>query len=381
MDYRLVGKTGQKISTLSYGCMRFVSEEAAVSAIRKAVELGVNYFDVAPLYGSGTAEPWMGAGLKGLTEKVIVTAKSSPGNGGEGAGIDFSPETGFGITTVERTRKMIERSMELIGVDHLDMYHLWAVHGDAVFVEAIRPGGFLEGVKQAQTDGLFDYIGITSHMDSDGIIRCLSQFDFDMLTVPFHLLDTSRWKAVEYCKERGIGVLAMNPLAGGGLARESSVLQKIADDLGFQNMAEAALRFVISYPGITSALNGITYEEHAEASVKAVEKGCISKEVAEQLQARVSELYRNVQHFCTGCGYCGECPEGIMIPKTLEVFTNMLVPSLADAALADLVDRLAVDPTSYDPSLCAACKACESKCPNHLPVSELMAAAVEKWPK
>jgi uncharacterized protein len=367
------------MSALSFGCMRFADDETAVEAVRKAVELGVNYFDVAPMYGGGTAERRLGMGLKGLRDKVIVTAKSSPGNGGDGLG-EHSPETGFGIRTADQTRRQIERSMEILGVDHLDMYHLWAVHGDPVFEEAMKPGGFMDGVLKARSEGLFDYIGMTTHMDSDGIIRYLSRYEFDLVTLPFHPLDTSRARAVEYCTERGIGVVAMNPLAGGALTRKSPVMQKIATDLGFESMTEAALRFVIGYPGITAALSGMTYADHVTEDETAVCKGGVNGDAAVALEAQLKELYANVRHFCTACGYCGECPEGISIPQVLEAYSGLLVPRTSESTLADLAQRLASNPSGYDPSLCTACKTCESKCPNKLPISEMMSDALRLWP-
>lgn len=380
MDYRFVEKTGYNISALSFGCMRFRDEETAAEAVRKAIELGVNYFDVAPLYCGRNSERWLGLGLKGLRDKVIVTAKSTPGDGGDGIGETPNPEIGFGIRSADETRRQIERSMEIMGVDHLDMYHLWAVHGDAVFEEAAKPGGFLEGARKAQSEGLFDYLGVTTHLDGDAIIRFLDRCDFDMLTLPFHLRDTSRANAVAYCAERGIGVIAMNPLAGGALTRPAPVLQSIAASLGFESMTEAALRFLYSYPGVTTSLVGITYADQAAQGVRALEKGAIPEALAQELQARVQELYANVRHFCTACGYCGECPQGILIPQVLEIYSNVLVPSTAEAAMLDLAEKLAADPTGYNPSLCTACKSCEEKCPNRLPVSDLMAAATEKWP-
>jgi len=382
MDYRLIERTGWQVSRLSFGCMRFADDETAEAAVKKAFELGVNYFDVAPAYGGGTAEPRLGMGLKGLPrEQVIVTAKSSPGNGGDGVGLDYSPATGFGIRSAAQARTQIERSMEIIGVDHLDMYHLWACHGDAVFEEAIKPGGFLEGVSQAREEGLFDHIGFTGHMDSEALIRCLERFEFDCITIPFQLRDMSRVKVVEYCAERGIGVIAMNPLAGGALTKQSPVLQRIATDNGLASMTEAALRYLAYYPGVTSALAGFTYASQVEEDAAAIVGGALPEGMSAAIHDRVHELYANVQHFCSACGYCGECPQGVLIPKVLEIYSNALVPSVADEAFATLAERLAADPTGYNPALCVACGQCEEKCPNKLPISELMGKAAQVWPQ
>lgn len=392
MDYRPFSKTNLSLSALSFGCMRFADDDTAAEAVRKAIELGINYFDVAPAYCGCTSERRLAAGIKGADRsKLIVTAKSSPGDGGEGVGQNHRPDVGFGINTADQARAEIERSMKIIGVDHLDVYHLWAIHSDGIFDEAMKPGGFLEGVRKAQAEGLCDYVGLTTHMPGDNIIGYLKRFDFDMITFPFHLRDTSRATAIDYCSERGIGVIAMNPLAGGALAGSAKPLRDIAMSIlslskeslskeSCGSMTEAALRYLLGYPGITTALVGFTYADHVTQDVAMAERGGLSSEAREALESRIEELYANVKHFCSACGYCGECPEGILIPKVLEVYSNLLVPSAADAAREELVERLLEDPQGYDPSLCAACGQCEPKCPNNLPISELMAAAKEKWP-
>lgn len=381
MDYRSFDKTPLKLSALSFGCMRFADDDSADEAVRKAIELGINYFDVAPAYCGSTSERRLGMGLKGADRsKLIVTAKSSPGDGGEGVGQKHRPEVGFGINTADQARAQIERSMEIIGVDHLDVYHLWAIHSDAIFEEAVKPGGFLEGVRKAQSEGLCDHVGLTTHMPAGNVIEYLKRFDFDMITIPFHLRDTSRAKVVEYCAEHGIGVIAMNPLAGGALAKPARPLQSIADGLDCSCMTEAALRFLLGYPGVTTALVGFTYASQVEEDVLHADRCGLSDGDRGAIESRVRELYANVKHFCSACGYCGECPEGILIPKVLDIYSNLLVPSVADATMANLREMLSKDGAGYDPSACAACGQCESKCPNNLPISELMASAKEKWP-
>jgi uncharacterized protein len=379
MIYRHVPRTNWMLSALTAGTGRFVDDESSIAAMRKAIELGVNYFDVAPAYGEQRSEYRVGQAIKGCRDRVIVIGKSSPGNGGEEPG-EYKPDTGFGIRSAAEVRFQIERTMRIMEVDHLDMYYLWSTHADLVFAEAMKPGGFIEGVERARADGLLDTIGLTSHIDADGLIRFCEQYPFGTVTIPFHLRDSSRARAVAYCHEHGIGVIAMNPLAGGSLARSSPPLDRIAQDLGIASMREAALRYVAHYPGITSALVGITYAAHAIEGAEIIEQGPLPEGVGEKLRERVDELYANVKHLCTGCKYCGECPQGVRIPEVLEAYSNLLVPSIADETLARLRRRLAEAPEGLDPSLCTACGTCEAKCPNRLPVSEMMAEAAGRWP-
>jgi len=383
MNYRIVPKTNWKVSELSYGCMRFRDEATAIEAIHQAIALGVNYFDVAPLYGGGTAEVYLGKGLAGLREKVIVTAKSSPGNGGDEVG-NYDPANGFGIRTADQARRQIERSMKILGVDHLDVYQFWALHSDAVFEEGMKPGGFFEGVLKAKAEGLFDYIGLTTHSLSADIIRYIktSPYEFDMVTLPFNLLDPRRTEAIAYCAERGIGVVAMNPLAGGQLGKTIPVFQELATRAGCESMVEAALRFVISQSGAVTALNGITFGEQVTQGTEAILKGALPVEIQGPLLAELGELYATIpgNRLCTQCRYCGECPEGILIPEVLEQYTYLQIERMKSAAQVQIHEMRAADPVGYQPAQCSAYRQCEEKCPNRLPISGMMAHAATMWP-
>ena len=382
MEYRHVPKTGWDVSILSFGCMQFADADNAADAVRRAIKLGVNYFDVAPLYCGQNSETWLGRAIKGLRDKIILTAKSSPGNGGDDIG-EYDAENGFGIRTADEARRQIERSMNLLGVDHLDMYHFWTVSSDAVFDEGMKKGGFFEGVLKAKDEGLFEYIGMTTHADSETIIRFIknSPYEFDMVTLPFHLLDTSRIPAIAFCQERGIGVMAMNPLGGGRLAKRVPLLTRLAEEAGAESPAMAALRYVAYAPGVSAALNGITYERHADEGAMAVSAGPLDPEAAKQLRQQLAEAFEHVKgrSMCSGCGYCMPCPEGIVIPRVLPTFVDLQIPSSSDAARAALADAIAGGAEGLDPTQCTACGECEAKCPNKVDVSDQMAAAGEIW--
>ncbi|HDZ22511.1 hypothetical protein LCGC14_0456330 [marine sediment metagenome] len=385
MDYRHVEKTGWDVSALGFGCMRFHDAETATAAVHRAVELGVNYFDVAPCYCGSNSEAWLGAALKGLDRsKLIITAKSSPGNGALEL-CDYDPKGGFGIRTADEARRQIARSMELLGVDHLDMYHFWALHSEVVFQEGLKKGGFLEGVLKAHDEGLFDYIGMTTHSEADDIVHFIkhSPYEYDMVTMPFHPVNAGRTSAIDYCAERGIGVAAMNPLGGGMLGRSIPLMTNLAADVAADSMAQAALRFVAHTPGITTALNGITYVDHAEEGAAAIYAGPLGKDARQRLFDRLAEMYESVnpRNLCSACGYCGQCPMGILIPKVLAAFTDMRIPSTEEAMRADIVEKVAAGEEGWDPALCDACKQCEEKCPNQIPVTALMEAAAEIWPR
>ena len=114
MKYKKFGRTGENVSILSLGCMRYQDEESAGRIVSKAVELDINYFETSCGYCGGESEAWLGKGLKDCREKVMVSSKSAPG--------------AEGFTTADETRRGIDKSLANIGTDYLDFYHAWMVN-------------------------------------------------------------------------------------------------------------------------------------------------------------------------------------------------------------------------------------------------------------
>ena len=93
--------------------------------------------------------------------------------------------------------------MRRLQVDKLDCYQLWAIHVPQLFDEAMKKGGWMEGVQKARTEGLFRHLGITGHADSKEIIRWVDSGLFEMITVPFHMMDLSRLEGIRYAQLQG----------------------------------------------------------------------------------------------------------------------------------------------------------------------------------
>jgi predicted aldo/keto reductase-like oxidoreductase len=174
----------------------------------------------------------------------------------------------------------------------------------------------------------------------------------------------------------------MNPLAGGQLGKTIPVFRELATRAGCETMVEAALRFVISQSGAVTALNGITFGEQATQGTEAILKGALPVEIQEPLLTELGELYATIpgNRLCTQCRYCGECPEGILIPEVLEQYTYLQIERMKSAAQVQIREMRAADPVGYQPAQCRACRQCEEKCPNRLPISDMMAHAASLWP-
>src|ERR1700678_1798060 len=125
MDYSLLGKTGMKVSRLSFGASSLsgvfhsVDEAEAIRAVHVALECGINYFDVAPAYGGTVSETVLGKALRGVRRDLYylstkVGKYTKLGSYGEDT-LDYSRD---------RIRKSIEESAERLGTDHFDLIHI-----------------------------------------------------------------------------------------------------------------------------------------------------------------------------------------------------------------------------------------------------------------
>lgn len=373
--YRFANKP---LASLSVGCMRFPNREAAAEVIHAAAPHEVVYLDTSPAYcyrsEEENCETWVGAAIQGMRDKVILSAKCATGNGGNEIG-KYDPAHGFSITTADEVRKQIEQSLKRLQVERLDCYQLWAVHAPNLFDEALKPGGWMEGVLKAKEEGLFTHLGITGHGDNAEVLRWIDSGYFEMVTIPFNILDTSRLEAIHHAYAKGIAVIGMNPLVGGMLGNPSEALASQMTDLDISSAADLALRYSVSVPGV-SALSGMTSVQEVEANVASVSKTPWTEVQNAEVKRRVDALLGSADHVCTACGYCMPCPQGLNIPEILKLRNYHGVLKL-ESASQSFAERYQYWGDSHKADKCVACASCEQKCPNSLPVSQLMTDVME----
>ncbi|HEY3377463.1 MAG TPA: aldo/keto reductase [Armatimonadota bacterium] len=370
-DYQLNGKP---LASLSVGCMRFPSRASAAEVIPAAAAAGVRYLDTSPAYcyqsEEENCETWVGAAIKGIRNEVILSAKCATGGGGNEVG-EYDPAHGFSITTADQVRRQIEQSLRRLDVDRLDCYQLWAVHAPKLFDEALKPGGWMEGVLQAKAEGLFTTLGITGHGDAAEVTRWIDSGYFDMVTIPFQMLDATRLSAVQYAQEKGVAVIVMNPLAGGILGSPSQMLADEMADLSVSSAGDMALRYCAAFPGV-SALCGMCTAQEVADNVATLSKPLWTPAQAEAVKTRFEALLGRADHLCTGCGYCMPCPQELNIPEILKLRNYHYLLQLATAKTS-FVSRYQHWGNSHKADRCTHCGTCESKCPNGLPICTLLA--------
>ena len=311
METRVLGKTGLKLSVLSFGCGAvggLMVKGAAVDqerAVARAMEFGINYFDTAPLYGNGESERNLGRVLKALKRPQVYvgTKVSLEGTGDIGKFIADSMET----------------SLRRLGQESVDLYQLHNPISDTYRDGAIDPKTVREQVLPAferlREQGKARFFGFTALGDTQAIHGVLDHFD--SAQVSYNLLNPSAgttlpsgYPAQNYgnliarAHARRVGTIGIRVLAGGALSgvetRHPLGMQSVdpigsassyAGDVaravrfgeiikrGFaRSLVEASIRYVLSNPNLTTTLVGLSTLDQLEHAGQSASKGPLSGE-------------------------------------------------------------------------------------------------------
>jgi aryl-alcohol dehydrogenase-like predicted oxidoreductase len=334
VEYRQVGNTEVRVSEIGFGCggnaglMVRGSPDEQRRVVARAVELGINYFDNAPDYGSGLAEENLGRALKELKIRPVITSKV------EVRHTDLGDIAGHVVRSTEE-------SLKRFGVDYLDILQIHngpapsppQLEGRAytqLWIEDyLRPGGALEGLQWVLRDGKARYVGfICRGNDGDQVRQLIDTGVFRMINVPYTLLnptagmprprglevDRDFGGVINYASEHGVGAAIYSPLAGGFLtghivaggdrhplagARDTASEAyrrhlEMARALGFlrregtHTLAQAAIRFILMHKGVTAVLGGFSAMNHLEEIVPVSGAGPLAPE----LMARIEMVWR-----------------------------------------------------------------------------------------
>ena len=331
MEYRILGKTGLKISRMGFGGIPIQKIDAAGTRqlMHQLMEAGVNYIDTAR--GYTVSEEYLGYALEGIREHFVLATKSM-------------------ARTKDAMAKDIRISLANLRTDYIDLYQL---HNPSMAqLETIcGPGGALEALQEAKAAGKIGHIGITAH-SAEVFEKALSLPWVETVMFPYNIVETQGEALIHACAEKNVGFICMKPLAGGAI--EDATL---------------ALRYITANPDVTVVIPGMAAAEEIGQNLAAVD---CNPPLSEEELASIAQIRETLgSQFCRRCNYCAPCTVGINIPSVM-VFEGYLTRyGLADWAK----DRYAtLDKKASD---CIECGACETRCPYHLPIRQLLKHAAE----
>ena len=219
MEYRLLGKTGLKISRLGFGGIPIqkIDAQGTKELIHELVKEGVNYIDTAR--GYTVSEEYLGFALEGVRDRFVLATKSM-------------------ARTKEAMAKDIDISLKNLRTDYIDLYQ---VHnpGAKDLEQVMAPGGALEALFEAKAAGKIGHIGITLH-SVDLFRQALDLPWVEAIMFPYNIVETQGEALIAECARKDIGFICMKPLAGGAI-----------ED------ATVAMRFIVSNPDVTVVIPGM----------------------------------------------------------------------------------------------------------------------------
>jgi len=368
MIYRKFGNTGEMISALGFGCMRFpeyekdgkkfVDIEKTDEMIAEAYKLGVNYFDSAPYYCNKNSEAALGHGVKAFRDKILLSTKF-PGEGAEQPGM---------------YRRRLETSLTNLDTDHVDFYHFWGINRK-YFDEVMVPCGLLEEARKAKEEGLIRHISFSFHDEPSAIKHIIDGSEergvpMESMLVQYNLLDRSNEEMLTYAQSKGLGTVAMGPVGGGRLSAPTELYAKLTGGASIPTY-ELAFKFVLGNPDLNCALSGMqTLDMVKQNAALASKAEGFSKEEWEKLGSAMEDLKKFSELYCTGCKYCQPCPAGIEIPAIFNMYTYHNVYGLTGHAQHMFNEYVKKGGKLH--ADCKNCGFCEKKCPQHLQIRELL---------
>ena len=363
MEYTTFGNTGYKVSKLGFGAMRLpmtevngekaIDDGKAIPLMQRAFDLGVNYIDTAPYYCDKLSEAAVGKALKGYRDKVYVSTKNPIE--------DLSGDNWL---------KRLETSLKNLDIDYIDFYHFWGIGLESFKSWQGQKFGPIEAARKAKEEGLIKHISFSFHDDAKNMPEIIDSGLFESVLMQYNLLDRSNEENLAYANSKGLGVVVMGPIGGGRLGAPSQVIQGLLKDKP-KSSAEVAMRFVLANPNVHISLSGMSTMEQLEENVELASRtGHLTDEERARAVDMMAENHKFAELYCTGCDYCMPCPQNINIPHIFGIMNNHRVYEITDFAKSQYKEVM--DGTGWvksaDASKCTECGACETKCPQKLPI-------------
>lgn len=368
----------RRLSALGFGIMRLPTRAGIIDAkrsdamLRRALDAGVNYFDTAYPYIKGQSEPYIGRFLKesGLRHDVAVATKLPH----------------WLTNTRSQMEKMLESQLKRLRTDYIDYYLVHNVVGGTWENLMGRDVlGFLENAKQS---GKILNAGFSWHGTAESFPGVVDSWDWDFCQIQYNILDERRQAGtagLEYAASKGLGLVIMEPLRGGKLA--SKIPTGAAEawkSLPQRSPADWCLSWVWNRPEVSVVLSGFSDENHLEATLSLADQAVPGMLTRKELDviAAVRDAYGKAGAVdCTGCRYCMPCPFGVSIPDVFDWYNEW------KTVRHDLSQRLfylatvggVLSGKSGLASHCVSCGACLAKCPQSLPIPELLGGITREY--
>ncbi|MHC4394173.1 MAG: aldo/keto reductase [Planctomycetota bacterium] len=355
MIYHTYGSTGIEVSAIGFGGMRFTNRDdidTCASLVKAAYDNGINYFDTAPDYER--SEEIFGRAFKQMNK----TRAQKP----------FYVSTKSNKPEPEKIRKELETSLKKMNLDYIDFYHVWYVLSFDEYQNRKAKGAIAE-FERLKEQGMVKHICISTHMTGPDIDKMLHDYPFEGILLGYSAMNFAyREAGLDAAAKLGLGVVVMNPL-GGGLIPQNPERFAFVKTRPAETVVEGALRFLINDPRITTALVGLSSHDQLAEAISAVDGlKPVPAPAIDKIRAGLEDSFNQL---CTVCRYCDDCPQGIDVPRMMDVYNRRVLKSEDPIEMINQLRwhwGIALEDNYLDK--CTECGQCEQACTQKLPIVE-----------
>lgn len=361
MKYSKFINEENEVSRLGFGLMRLpvIENDHSLIDYKKSTELielaianGITYFDTAYVYHNKQSEIFTGQALKNFREKVKIATKIPV----------------WKIEKEEDFDYLLDIELQKLQTDYVDFLLLHAL--DRERFENIKKLNIYESGLKVKTQGKIKYLGFSFHDDLSLFKEIIDTYDFDFCQIQLNILDENYQAGIEgmkYAKEKGLGLVVMEPLKGGQLV---NLPKSITDKLDGYSPANLSFSYLLDKSEIDVILSGMNSVEQLLENCKIfddVTPNSLDNKVKEKINFLKDEIHSRLKIDCTRCSYCMPCPAGVAIPEVFKIYNNKYIFENTATASSEY-SKLIED--KKDQSSCIECGQCEEKCPQHLNIIE-----------
>jgi len=371
MQYMTDPKTGNELSILGYGCMRFPRDaDKTEKLILSAIERGVNYFDTAYAYSNSEAVLGEILHKNNMREKIFLATK-----------LPFTK-----CRSYDDFDRFFQIQLDRLKTDYIDYYLIHNLSSISAWDGLCKIG--IEGwIAKMKSDGKIRRIGFSFHGSRESFMALIDAYDWDFCQIQYNYMDENyqAGKAgLLKAHGKGLPVIIMEPLLGGKLATglPKKALKHFTDTGNAWSAASWALRWLWNQPEVTVVLSGMNSAEQLDDNLKTAETakpGMLRENEAAAYAPVVAALSEAYKVPCTGCNYCMPCPQEVNIPSCFTAYNTSYALGYV-AGITQYITSTGVNNPEKNNSArkCVKCRACEQKCPQKIKIADSLEAVTKR---
>jgi predicted aldo/keto reductase-like oxidoreductase len=367
MQYITDKKSGNSLSILGFGCMRFprknvtkIDMDKSEQLIIKAVQNGINYFDTAYVYGG--SEEVLGHIIhkNNLRDKIFLATKLPLGK----------------CTKYEDFDALFKTQLERLQTHYID-YYLMHNLSDTNLWKDLCKMGIEKWISEKKSSGQVKNLGFSFHGIQKEFFQLLEVYEWDFCQIQYNYININYQAGMEGLKkasEKGLSVIVMEPLLGGKLAtglpkKASGIFKSVNNAL---SPAAWAFRWLWNQKEVSVVLSGMNENSQLEENIKVANDSVtdmLTKEENAAYELVIKIFNTSYKIPCTGCNYCMPCPHNVNISGCFAAYNISHIVGMFSGLQQYITSTGLTDPRkNYAASQCKKCGNCEKHCPQHISI-------------